>query len=56
MIWLYLVRQNRQAVADSSAPKPPYALFASGQLPFFGDARFDVNRWDFSNYGSPLIR
>jgi len=53
VLWLYLLRENRQAVAAGTTA--PTAVFASGHLPFVGDARFDVNRWDFSNYGSVLL-
>lgn len=56
MLWVYLVRQNRQPATAGLTPARPYALFASGHLPFVGDARFDVNRWDFSNYSSLLTR
>jgi hypothetical protein len=51
LIWLYLVRENRQAI-DKAAGIPPqsYLVFASGHMPFRGNARFDVNRWDYSNY------
>jgi hypothetical protein len=53
VLWLYLLRENRQAVAAGATG--PVAVFASGHLPFTGDARFDVNRWNFSNYGSVLL-
>ncbi|MBI1762143.1 MAG: hypothetical protein HYR56_11990 [Acidobacteria bacterium] len=45
LIRLYQVRENRQAGGVA-----PYLAFAGGDLPFFGAARFDVSRWDFSNY------
>jgi len=52
-IWLYEVRENKQTIAGSSANTPQsYLVFSSGHMPFFGDARFDVNRYDFSNYSS----
>jgi hypothetical protein len=57
MTWVYLIRENRQPIAPTAtAPGAATALFASGHLPFFGDARFDVNRWNYSNYGSLLVR
>jgi hypothetical protein len=28
----------------------PYLIFATAYLPFFGDARFDISRFDFSNF------
>jgi hypothetical protein len=52
LIWLYLVRENGQAIAD---PKQrgvqPYVIFTSGQIPFQGDARYDLNYYNYSNYG-----
>jgi hypothetical protein len=53
LIRLYLVRENRQAVAAGGMGQPtPYMIFASGHLPFRGDARFNLSRWDYSNYSS----
>lgn len=51
MLWLYLIRENLQQIQNSllSAVKP-YLVFASGHLPFMGEARFDLSRWDFANY------
>ena len=55
MVWLYIVRENRDARAFAGSPTPiTYLIFASGHMPFFGEARFDVARWDYSNYTSPL--
>jgi hypothetical protein len=55
MLWLYLVRENRQAPDSGTAP-PPYLVFAHGHTPYQGDARLDQSYWDFSNYsiGAPL--
>lgn len=51
MVWLYFVRENRQAIDVNVTNKPrPYVIFASGHMPFYGEARYDVNRWDYSNY------
>jgi hypothetical protein len=51
LTWFYLVRENIQAV-DTAASKPPqpYLVFANGQIPYMGYARFDLNRWEYSNY------
>jgi hypothetical protein len=51
MIWLYAVRENIQAI-DTATANPPlaYLIFASGHMPFYGAARYDVNRWDYSNF------
>lgn len=49
LLRLYHVREAQQLVAASGSGQP-IMLFASGHLPFAGDARFDVNRWDYANY------
>ena len=53
LIWLYQVRQNMQpADAGGSGAPQPYLIFSSGHMPFCGEARFDVNRYNHSNYSS----
>ncbi|HEV2817331.1 MAG TPA: hypothetical protein VGW40_08955 [Allosphingosinicella sp.] len=45
-VWLYRVVQNRMRT-----PAPaPVLIFASGHLPYRGDARFDLNYWNYANY------
>jgi hypothetical protein len=45
-VWFYRIAQNRMRT-----PAPaPVAIFASGHLPYRGDARFDLNYWDYANY------
>jgi hypothetical protein len=53
LIYLYEVRQNMQTIA-AGGPKIPqsYLIFSSGHMPFYGEARFDVNRYDYSNYST----
>lgn len=53
LIYLYEVRQNMQTIA-AGGPKIPqsYLIFSSGHMPFHGEARFDVNRYDYSNYST----
>jgi len=51
MLWLYLVRENLeplQSPVESLAK--PFLIFTSGHVPFAGEARFDVSRWDYANY------
>jgi hypothetical protein len=48
MLWVYHVRENVQAVEQEN--KQSYLLFTSGHMPYFGDARFNVNRWSLSNF------
>ena len=50
MFWLYWVRENAQAVISSSAPLLTCLIFASGQMPFVADPRFDVARFNYSNF------
>lgn len=49
LVWLYRPWQNGFA-ADLDAAVRPYAVFTSGQLPPANEARFDVARWDASNF------
>jgi hypothetical protein len=51
LIWLYLVQENIQTI-DKATQNPPqsYLVFANGYMPFYGAARYDVNRWSYSNY------
>jgi len=51
MLWLYRVRENAQAVdaAGDGGPRS-YVVFASGHIPYAGDAQFDLARWDYANF------
>jgi hypothetical protein len=49
MIWLYSVRENVRALHAGSTVQP-VAVFANGNLPFFGEPRFDRAHWNHSNY------
>lgn len=51
-IWLYQVRQNMQTIAEGRGTPQPCLVFASGHMPYYGDARFDLNRYNYSNYSS----
>lgn len=48
LVWRYEVRENRQAAERGDAV--PYLLFSTGHQPFFGDPRYNLSRWDHSNY------
>jgi hypothetical protein len=51
LVWLYLVRENAEAVAAGGADPPqPYAVFSSGHMPPAGEARFSLDHYDFANY------
>jgi hypothetical protein len=53
MVWLYAVAENliegARALADPLRPDP-YLVFASGNLAYRGDARFNLHRWNYANY------
>jgi hypothetical protein len=50
LIWLYWVRENRQAIDFKITPTPRACLvFTSGHMPYQADARLDVAKWDYAN-------
>ena len=51
LIWLYVVRENMHSIEEKLVPAArPYAIFVNGHVLYRGGARFDVNRWNYSNY------
>jgi hypothetical protein len=51
MVWLYRIVQNSMERNKPGATGPQqYLLFASGQIPYQGDAQFNVSYWNYSNY------
>jgi hypothetical protein len=54
LVWLYLVRENQQALVRPGPPQP-FVVFASGDAPYLGDARFDLGKWGYASYaiGAP---
>ena len=53
VVWLYAVAENliegARAAADDTRPDP-YLIFASGNLPYRADARFNLHRWNYANF------
>jgi hypothetical protein len=53
VVWLYAVAENliegARAAADEARPDP-YLIFASGNLPYRADARFNLHRWNYANF------
>ncbi len=45
MIWLFQTRQNMQ-----SSTAHPYLFFVTGEMPYFGEARYDAAYFDFAVY------
>lgn len=50
MFWLFVVRENMQAVEHQTAGVTPYMIVASPHLRYQADARFDVAQWDYANF------
>jgi len=51
MVWLYQPAVRAVGQAEPRA-RAPYLVFAGPHLPPWNTARFDVARWDFSNYAA----
>ena len=53
MVWIYGTRESSQALSagGTTVPLASY-IFASGQLPYYASARFDVSQWDYSNFSA----
>lgn len=52
MLWVYHVRENAMK-ADGlagGARVQPYAIFATGQMPYDGDAVYDISHWNYASY------
>ena len=52
MLWVYQVRENQEAIDNSSgtAAPPVYLFFTNGQVRFQGDAKYDLNYFNYANY------
>ncbi len=51
MIWLYRVRENGEAINKGKlALSNSYIVFSTGQIPYQGEAQFDLSYWDYGNY------
>jgi hypothetical protein len=50
VVWLYTVRENAQALLTTAEPPQAYLVFSSGHMPYRGEARYDVNRWNYGIY------
>ena len=53
IVWLYSVAENLIAGVKASADKAradPYLVFASANIAYRGDARFNLHRWNYANY------
>lgn len=49
LAWVYQPWQNSQTIADGATIQP-YVVFTTGHMPHRAVARFDLARWDESNY------
>lgn len=52
LIWLYLIRQNRLDIDNGVTGVQTHLVFTNGHMLFRGHARFNLARWDYSNYSS----
>lgn len=53
LIWVYRVRENRQIDSRKQTDSPlSYVIFVSGHCPYQGNARYNIARWDFSNFAT----
>ncbi|HUB31534.1 MAG TPA: hypothetical protein VMA31_00850 [Bryobacteraceae bacterium] len=51
LLWAYQVRENQQLIDNNGAGAAPlYLLFTNGQIPFQGEARYDLNYFNYANY------
>jgi hypothetical protein len=48
LVWTYVIRENRDSLSVAN-PIQPYILFASGHIPYLGEARINVGRVSYSN-------
>lgn len=53
LVWVYRPWQQIPAAAADQTDRS-YLIFTSGHLPPMNTARYDVARWDFSNFADPL--
>jgi hypothetical protein len=52
MVWLYLIRENIELFDLGATQRPQqYVVFVNGHTLYRGNARYDLNRWNFGNYG-----
>jgi hypothetical protein len=54
-IWLYYGQENRRTANTAIAGIQEYVVFTSGHMRFFASPRFDLSKWDYSNYVSGLL-
>ena len=51
MMWLYLLRENMQAVARNGVNVPVAALiFTSGYVPYRAEPQFNLSHWNLGNF------
>jgi hypothetical protein len=51
MMWLYVIRENMQAVSSSVVAAPtPAMVFTTGYMPYFAEPQFDLSHWNNANF------
>ena len=54
--WLYRLRENAFAINTASGEASTAAIvFATAQMPYLATPRFNVARWDYSNFSSSVL-
>jgi len=48
--WLYGIRENAALPGTGGNAVTHYLVFASGYIPYAGEAQYNLSRWNFSNY------
>ena len=52
MVWIYGTRESSQALSGGGAVPLASYIFASGHMPYYAASRFDVSRWDYTNFSA----
>jgi hypothetical protein len=50
MIRLYSIRENIEGIDQGSGAFLEYLIFCNGHIPYLGNARYDLNYWNYADY------
>lgn len=50
LLWIYRLPARHFPLGEVETP-PSHLVFTTGHMPYLGNPRYDVARWDFSNFG-----
>ncbi len=55
MFWTYWIRENIQAITESTTnPPQPSLFFVTGHIPYQGDAQYNIAHWQYSNFATTM--